>query len=705
MLYATSMRSGTSVRVWAGVLLSLLLAACLVFRPQAYGVSRTDVAIFWLFVLLGVAAPGLVVCSALGLYRRDPLLLVGQGFALGFVLQGVCFWGGRALGLGVGFSSALPFLASGATAILARRRTGLPKDGGVASGGRLGLLLVALVGCMMQSLATTRLLGKPLPVDLLFHAGNAAELLHRWPLEDPRAAGIPLNYTVLAYALPAAVSGIGGLPVADALHGLAPLFWITLLALQTSNAGRVLLGDPLAATIGTLVVLLHEDPGGFLGLGRGAFSSHLPTALYGSPTTVCGLVLLASLAIVVGEVLSTPRRARGLWPLLFFFALGASMTKATVVPAAAGGAGLLAAWSWLRGRLATARTALLCALTLGLAALPFTLRLGAGETSYREILRWSPGAIIQASPFTAWAAHALGVTAFPAAEGPSALVPAPAWFIGLIAPFWLAGYLGLAAAGAWAWLFWRPTPPSDGERWALGVVVAGAAPAVLLAGHGLSQLFFLYNGQLLLGILAGSGIAATMRAWPQARGKLIVLALAALPSLGPAKHLIVTRPAHDRREARSALPGDVAEYAAGLSWLRTHASEGAVVFADNPSLLLSAFGECRMYYETGLFTPRGWQQKWEGTDEPFPERAALQEALLRRTGPDVVAATRRLFPPPVKILVVADSVQSRVEGGLTKVDIGPVRPDALLPPRWFERVFANRAMHVYRLAPEAGKDF
>jgi hypothetical protein len=108
-----------------------------------------------------------------------------------------------------------------------------------------------------------------------------------------------------------------------------------------------------------------------------------------------------------------------------------------------------------------------------------------------------------------------------------------------------------------------------------------------------------------------------------------------------------------------------------------------------------------MYYETGFYTARGWERRWEGTNEPFPERAGLQEALLRRPTRDGVAAVRQMFPPSVELLVVADSVQSSIESGVLRVAIGPVPPRALLPPAWFRPVFANRVMHVYRLEEAA----
>ncbi len=678
--------------------LGLLLLILLVVRPAAYGVAPGSVAVFWAFVLLAVGVPGVLLCWAAGLYRQDPALLLGQGLTLGLALQGLLFVAGRVVGL-EGLPYALPFLALGAAALVAGRRKAGGEPRASSNADPRWLLLMVLLGCFLQPLVTLRLLGDPLPVDLLYHAGNAAEVRHRWPLEDPRVAGLPLNYPVLAYAIPVVASRLGGLPVADGLHGLATLFWIGLLALQTHNAGRVLLGDLGGATLGTLVVLLHEDVGGFLGLGRGAFFSNLATALYGSPTTVCGLILFAGIAIAVAEMLDRPRPA--VLFLLFVLALAGSLTKATVVPPAAGGCLLLSAWAWVKRRPASARTALLCAVVLGIAAAPFTLRLGAGKNSYGGILRWDPGAIVRQSPFTLWAARTVGLLdTQPAGD----FVPPPG-LVTAIAPVWFLGYLGLAGVGALAFLWRRREPLRDAQLFALGVLLAGLLPALLLDGHGLSQLFFLYNGQLLLGVLAGGGLVSVLRRRPHSWVLLTALGLAALPSLDKAGRFLWARPAEDYAVLTHERNGVVESYAAGLAWLRTHAARDAVVFADNPSLLLSAFGEVRMYYETGLFTPRGWEERWKGTAEPFPEKASFQEELLRRPDPAAVTEARRLFPPPVRVLVVADNVQSRIDSGFLQAAIGTVPGRPLLSPRFFRLVFANPALHVYRLdgepAPES----
>ena len=173
----------------------------------------------------------------------------------------------------------------------------------------------------------------------------------------------------------------------------------------------------------------------------------------------------------------------------------------------------------------------------------------------------------------------------------------------------------------------------------------------------------------------------------------LLLALAALPSVAMVTRALPAMLASDVAgfsRAPAAIPD---EYARGLGWLRAHASRDAVVFADNPSLLLSAFGEVRLYYETGLYTARAWEVG--PGREPWPERAALQERLLRRPDPGTIAEARHAVGPQARLLLVADAVQSKIDSGFVLAAPGPVPGRRLFPADLFELRFANAALHVY----------
>ena len=661
------------------LLLAGILAA-FALRPLAHGVPASTVAAFWAATLGLAAVPGILLLYGARRHRGDPWLLIGQGTTVGLALHGLAFVAGRGLA-----APWLPLAAAVAAAGigLALGRGGPRAEGSPTPGFAGPALAVLLLAALVQPLFAVAELGEPIPADLLFHAGNAAELRHRWPLEDPRAAGLPLRYHLLAYALPIEAADRASAPVADTLLALAPLLWVLLLALQLSNAGRVLFGDGRVGVLGAALVLLHTDPGAALGLGASAFSSHLSTGVYGSPTTVGGLVLLAGLAIELGCWLQDGGR-----PALVTaaaLAVAASATKASVLPAVIGGLGLAGGIAALRGRRCEARRGLQAAAALAAAGLPFSWILATGDTSYRGILRWAPGALFLQSPFTAAGRHWAGLT-----DG----APLGAWAIPL-ALVWIVGYLGFAGLGLSAWALLRREPVTAGQRWALAVAGVGMALALSLDAQGTSQLFFAYNGQVLLALFAGAGLLLTLRRGATARLLAPLLALALLPSLGAAGRLLRGAARADLAVAGRRPPAPVRDYRAGLEWLRVHASRDAVVFADNPSFLLSAIGEVRLYYENGLYTPRGWELRWAGQAEPFAERAALQERLLRRPGPEAVAAARRVVGAGPRILVVADSVPSRIDSGIVFATPAPLPPLRFFPEELFALRFANGALQVY----------
>jgi hypothetical protein len=259
---------------------------------------------------------------------------------------------------------------------------------------------------------------------------------------------------------------------------------------------------------------------------------------------------------------------------------------------------------------------------------------------------------------------------------------------------WLAGYLGLAGAGTAAWLARREGGLRPTQAWALWLAGVGLAASLLLDVPDLSQLFLLYNGQVLLSLFAG---AALVRLARPSRGRVevvaaVVLALAALPT---AHNLVRVLPAALRADGAAAgasTPPLTKAYLEGLDWLRVHASRDAVVFADNPSLVLSAIGEVRLFYENGTYTARA--RRTSPAQEPWPERRVLLERL-RRPDAAVVAAARRAVGPGPRLLVVADAVLTRIEGGFVWTRPGPVPRRPLFPGSLFERRYANAALHVY----------
>ena len=658
------------------------LAAALVARPMAHGVPFATVLAFWATVLGQVVLPGTLLVRGTRLRGSgDPWLCAGQGTTLGVALQGIAVLAGRALGA-PSLATLVALATAGAGLALARRRPPVPEAAADSAPASPTLTLaVMLVAVLLQPLASATRLGEPVPFDLLFHAGTAGELRHRWPLQDPRVAGVPLHYHVLAYALPIEAADLAGAPLADSLLALAPLFWVGLLALQMANAGRVVFQDARVGVLGAAVAVFHADPGYVLGLGPGAFGSHFATAVYGSPTTVCSLALLLGLTLSLEGWLET--RGRRELAAVALLAAAASGAKTTVLPVVLGGLALCAARAFLLRRAAEGRRWATAFATVAAAGAPFTLWQTLGPASYSRMAHFGIGTAFTTSGFAALAEHWLGTGAL---SGVAAL---PLFLV------WLTGFFGLVGVAAALWLARREDRLSATQAWALSLAAVAVVTSLLVDAPGLSQLFLLYNGQLLLCLFAGAGL---VRAWPPRRSvadvaAVLLLLVAALPSCVMVARALPAMAASDAA-GRSSSPSRMhQDYAQALAWLRAHASRDAVVFADNPSLLLSAFGEVRLYYESGLYTARAWELG--PAREAWPERVALQERLLRRPDPDAIAEARRAIGAHARLLVVADAVQSRIESGFVLASPGPVPRRRLFPEALFELRFANPTLHVY----------
>ena len=671
----------------ATLVLAAIVAATLVVRPLAHGVPAATVLVFWATALGQALVPGVLLVRGFGLCRDEGSVRLGQGATLGLALQGLALLAGRALS--TPWLPALVAVAATALGLFLARRGAAPGallPAAAASGPTpttLTLTLaVALVGALLQPLASAQSLGTPVPFDMLFHAGNAAELRHRWPLEDPRVAGIPLNYHLLAYALPVAAADLAQAPLADPLLAMAPLLWVTLLALQAASAGRVLFGSARAGALGAAVLLLHTDSGAFFGLAPGAFNSHLATGIYGSPTTVCGLVLVCGIVIALEAWLASPRPARLVG--LVVLALAASAAKTTVLPVVLAGVAVAGCRELVLGRSSEFRRLAQALAAMAAAGAPFTLWQAGGAEGYTGMVRFAAATVFSRSAFAEALARGVGASELPA------LLVAPGFAL------WLLGYLGLAGVAGGLWLARHRSPLSTLQTVALGVVAAGILLGLALDVPGLSQLFLLYNGQLLLCLFAGAGLDAA-RGWPWRRASALVAGALVLLFASPSLALL-------GRGLDGAVRADLAaaahvpsplerDYAAGLAWLRAHASRDAVVFADNPSLLLSAIGEVRLYYENGFYTARAWQAG--PSREPWPERVALQQRLLRRPDAGAIAEARRALGPGPRLLVAADAVPSRVEAGFVYATPGPVPPRRFFPAELFERPYLSATLQVY----------
>jgi hypothetical protein len=265
------------------------------------------------------------------------------------------------------------------------------------------------------------------------------------------------------------------------------------------------------------------------------------------------------------------------------------------------------------------------------AGAPLTLWQTGGGEGYTGIVRFAPATVFSTSAFAGALVRAAGADALP----PTLVVPGFA--------LWLVGYLGLAGVAGMLWLARHRAPLSTPQVFSLGVVAAGILLRLVLDVPGLSQLFLVYNGQLLL----------FLRRRRAPRGARLAVATASALVAGA---LVLPFRAGEPRSAgaRAARVGAIGPGAAAHAPTRSSAitprdSRGcASMRAATPSssrtTLVAALGigEVRLYHENGLYTVRAWQA--QAPRAARARRAAAAPAAPHRRGGGRRSATRSAHP-------------------------------------------------------------
>jgi hypothetical protein len=677
--------------VWlCGLLLSGALLGLMVVRPLAYAVTPGNLLGFWAFVILYVAAPGMLLVRALGVLDDDAPMAVGCGIVLGLGLETAAYLLFKLTGLPVLFY-VYPLIVL----IAALRRHRGPSPVSTPSSGLLFLAMLAALAQELHGLVTPARLSEPLPIDLLFHAGNAAELRNHWPLQDPRVAGTPLVYHFFGYCLHAGASHWTGQAVAPILLVMAPGPAVALLALQIYNVGRVLFRSAPAGLVAAGLVLFHVDVGAEVIPALGGFRSYLGAAIYGSTTTLFGFLYFMTLALVVHRYFAEGGgKARHHLLAMGLLSFVASGTKGSVMPVViAGLVALVGVRAWTTRRLP--RRPLAALGVAAAAAAPMTAYLSRGQESFVAMFRFLPGSVPEGSAFLR---HACEVVS---GGGPNLLVPAPCAQVPALVRvaltgIWAVGYLGIGGMAGLAWLRRHRAALGDAEVWTLGVTAAGAAAAYFLAtASGLSQLFFLYNGQVMLAVLGGGFLVEAAREPRRRLAALVLCGLGTLPVVMKAVWGVTTGLEGDVRQALLRPSPLERQYGQGLAFLREETPRDAVVVGRYGSLLVSAFAERRSFYETGYFTSHAHRLRQEGIGEAFPDRLAAQRAMWER--PDRRLVTSVLGPlPGTPVLLFVDDVILDPSAGWMSARLRPMRRPSY-PQGTAAPLFANGAVAVYRV--------
>ncbi len=340
--------------------------------PVAFGVRVADVLVSAGYELAYVLAPGWLAYRALSTRPGSPLRQLTFGWALGYVLEILCFIATAAIAQRWLLTAYPLAMAAVTLPVIARRgRT----EGGArrradtrprAPGWAWAIAVIAALTLAYASVADYTL--APLPSvdrtvlyhpDQVFHLSIAAEAKHHWPLRDPAVSGAPLAYHVFGHIHVAAVSQVTGvdLPAVYLRLYLIPL--LILLSLQFAYAGRALTGNPwvgvVAAGLMLLIGELDVDPRQTL--PNGAFYGYFFNSLYQSPSFVLGLVFFLPAVLLLKDLLDPARppwRWRD-WLILLLLLIGAGGAKVTILPLLVGSLCLFALWQlWTSRRLSAA---------------------------------------------------------------------------------------------------------------------------------------------------------------------------------------------------------------------------------------------------------------------------------------------------------------------------------------------------------------
>lgn len=500
--------------------------------------------------------------------------------------------------------------------------------------------------------------------DPIFHAGNAAELRWRWPMQDPRLAGEPLRYHFFSYVLPCVESLVLRAPVREVMFGSAAALPSLGLALAAFVAARGAGARAWLAALCGAALVLHADLGAVLERWLGVslqVSSYLDRGLYRSGTTALGLTFLLALVHRLRPLLAEGEAIRrGDLVVAGALAFGASGTKGSILPPLLAG---LAFCLLLRVayRRPFARSWIALWVTLLVSGLPMTLFLAWGEASYAS-------SMFSLEPFAAQRMSAFHTTvsswlAVDPARPSGALLAA-------LAPAWTVLFLGSGTLGLLAWILCRARPAPAWQLVLLATAVCGLVPAWLLAAPSLSQLFFAYDSQACLMVLAASGLEGALRGRGLARALLpgsfaVVVALQAHHGADRFLRPLVGPQPESARGSH--------EYRAALGWARDHLPADAVLLASASWLGPSTWSERRVFFEDDSFSPRTharWRVPWRPAlpaERPFAEREQLQRAFLADPEPGALARVRTHLREGVPLYALRDDVRRERARGRARI--------------------------------------
>ncbi|HEY0473535.1 MAG TPA: hypothetical protein VGD34_17820 [Kribbella sp.] len=493
----------------AGRIAVLPLVVLAIVLMVAAHASAFDVLKFTGFVLVGITLPGFVLWRLVGAYRRNLVEDSAAGFAIGTSVQLIVYLASASVGLQRwSWVWAPVVLVVGVLDHDVRARVWHRVEAPLApltawllsAACALVLFVVFRTGPARFTPAyTDPTVDYP---DMAFHQALTASAKFDVPLVPLWVSGEPMKYHTFFHQVTAATSWATGIGLTNLIFALA---WVPLLlagsALVFVLTQRFLAAatwaGPLAvvvAGIGGTLQPLHD-------IGLGGIS--MASSAWGSPTQNLGMMLALLVVILALDLLrNQPPKTR--WVLLILVALASSGAKATILPMAACGFGLV----WFARALTrrTTRTALLGGVATTAIFIGALVVIYGGQSSGLKIKLGE--LFVQLQPYASIRHGA-------ALDRPAQLLSAAATLLA-----W-----GLAVVGV---LFLRRFWRDQGVIFLAGFAVAGFAATMLTTQPGISQVYFYRTAFPVLAVLSCLGLANLVDRLGDRRGGRLVAVAAAL---------------------------------------------------------------------------------------------------------------------------------------------------------------------------------
>ncbi|MER6947323.1 hypothetical protein ABT294_25130 [Nonomuraea sp. NPDC000554] len=324
------------VSVW---LPATAVVACAGAALGFYHVPVADLALFSLYVVLGIALPGLLLVRVL--YRRAHTLPeeIALGLTLGYALEVLTYIPARALGAPL-FVLAWPVCTY--VAFLAVPRLRRYWKGGVrakrtplwwswcSAASVIYLIGWSAVTFFRSEPLTWPALGKSF-VDMPFHLALVGELKNHMPPTMPAVAGEPLVYHWFVYAHLAAASWVTGVEPLVLVFRLAMLPMLAAFVVLLGTVGRRITGSRAGALAGVAGTLLITAPSLYVGQAAGVLNWKALQS-WASPTQTFGALFFAPIVLLLIDLLEGKRPSRRLWALLAILLVAVMGAKATYLP-------------------------------------------------------------------------------------------------------------------------------------------------------------------------------------------------------------------------------------------------------------------------------------------------------------------------------------------------------------------------------------